>query len=156
MVVETTSPPGANEVTEATGATATVAIAVTVATTDETDIETEDARDLPIFASVATETEMVMRTHLAETIETGSARSDTPVAATVAVAPAAVATENGTEIVAHPAAMLDAMMMSRVGAIATAVMITVGVAETAVMMASRASKNAEARLLLSAASPHLI
>ncbi len=140
----------ANEVNEATGATAIEVIVVTAAMTDETDTGKDDARDPPTTALPAIEAVMAMHMHPAETTEIGSARSDTRAAATDE------ATENGTETVAAHAAMLDAMMMAMAGAIAKALMTIVGVAETAVMTDSLASQNAEARRLLSAASPHLI
>lgn len=149
-VLTANSPHAATEANVATEATAIVVTVVIAATTDETDTETEDAHDRPTTANAVTETETAMHMLPAETIEIGNARSDTREAATVE------ATENGTEIVAARAAMLDAMMTAMADAIVTDLMrIVVGV-ETAATTDSLASKNAEARPLPSAVSPRPI
>ena len=126
----------------------TVAIVATVATTDEIDTETADARGRRRIIAIA-ETEMVMPTPPAGITETGSAKSDTPVAATVE------ATENGT--VVAPAVTPDAMMMAMEDA--TAKDMTTIVEEAAVGTAATmdsANRSAAALLLRSAASLHPI
>ncbi len=140
----------ANAANEATGAIAV--IVVTAAMTDETDTETEDARDPPTIATAVTATAMAMHMHPAETTGIGSARNDTRAGAVANVE----ATENGTETAAARAVMPDVMTMAMAGAIAMVSMTNVVAAESAAMTDSLASKNAEALLPRSAVSPRLI